>query len=274
MFNLEEWRAGVLAANHDGDELWFYVLLGTMVMNSGATYFSGAASARQLYVALTNRCNSRTLPETRGPGFAMASFSPLSPPDWEPSEDEVVAAVERALGLPLSSSGEHAPPLAPTSSSLVPPLCFAGLGEPLLRSAVLVGATKRLRARTPNLSVRITTNGLVAAPGPLIATLADAGVSSVSVALAAADATSYHRLMRPDTLLVPYSSHTAEPAAPEPATPEAAFDAVCAFVREAAAAGLRVECTAVAAPGIDVERAGALARALGATDWRVREYFK
>lgn len=216
---------------------------------TGVLYFSGAGASRHMYVALTNRCNARTLPETRGPGFAMPTFSPLSPPDYEPSEDDVVLAVERALA---GAADGGAPP----------PLCFAGLGEPLLRESVLLGATSRLRRAHDSLSVRVSTNGLFAQPRPLVARLAEAGVSSISVALAAADAASYFERMRPATLGLDSA-----------ATVDDAFATVCAFVRAAAETGLQVECTAVAAPGVDVEQTRALARSLGATEWRVREYF-
>lgn len=227
---------------------------------SGVCYWSGSASARTLYVALTNRCNTRTLPETRGPGFKMATFNPLTPPDWEPSEDEVVLAVSRALQAQALGSGAKEPPLG---AGPLPPLCFAGLGEPLLRAPVLLAATARLRSQMPSLSVRVTTNGLTSKPG-LASELAAAGVSAVSVALAAADPASYHALMAPNALCDP----------PQLMEPAAAFEAVCAFVTLAAEAGMLVECTAVAAPGADLEHTQALARKLGATSWRVREYFE
>jgi TatD family-associated radical SAM protein len=217
-----------------------------MPSHSSIVYFSGAAASRQMYVALTNRCNARTLPETRGPGFSMRTFSPLYPPDFEPSEDEVVVAVERAL----------------EAEAALPPLCFAGLGEPLLRESVLLGATKRLRRAHAELSVRVSTNGLFEHPQPLVARLAEAGISSVSVALAAADACSYFERMRPVSL----------GSAPS-ATIDNAFETVCEFVRAAAETGLQVECTAVAAPGVNIEQTRALAQSLGASEWRVREYF-
>ncbi|KAG8467832.1 hypothetical protein KFE25_006884 [Diacronema lutheri] len=228
-----------------------------MGVGVGCTYWSGSgrAASAQLYVALTNRCNARTLPETRGPGFSMGSFSPLSPHDWEPSEDEVVSAVSSALGLPT--------PRAPLEPDSLAPICFAGLGEPLLRAAVLVGATARLRERAPALAVRVSTNGLFAEPRPIVSSLAAAGVSSVSVALAAADSVSHTALMAPNELC----DHRLL------AQPGAAHAAVCDFVRRAAEAGLHVECTAVAAPGVDVDAARSLALELGAKSWRVREYF-
>ena len=216
---------------------------------SGIVYFSGAGAgaSRHVYVALTNRCNARTLPETRGPGFSMPTFRPLRPADFEPSEDDVVSACLRAL-----EADAGAPP----------PLCFAGLGEPLLRESVLLGATKRLRRAHDSLSVRVSTNGLFAQPLPLVARLADAGVSSISVALAASDAATYYERMRPVSL-----------GTDSAATLDNAFATACAFVRAAAETGLQVECTAVAAPGVDVEQTRALALSLGATEWRVREYF-
>lgn len=189
----------------------------------------------------------------------MATFSPLSPADWEPSEDEVVRAVERALDIP-PSDGEEEP--ARIVGRQLPPLCFAGLGEPLLRQSVLLGVTARLRVRLPELSVRVSTNGLVNEP-KLASALAAVGVSSVSVALAAADSASYRALMAPNELCDP--ALLTEPAA--------AFGAVCDFVIRAVEAGLQVECTAVAAPGVDVDSVHALARKLGATRWRVRPYF-
>ena len=88
----------------------------------GLTYRLGST----LYVALTNRCNAVPLPQTRGPGFAMSSssgFVPL-PAGNEPSAADVAEAVRAAFA----------------SHDIPSEVCFAGVGEPLLRLRELEAA--------------------------------------------------------------------------------------------------------------------------------------
>ena len=87
---------------------------------------------RGLYLALTDRTNSRTVVASRGPGFVMSresNFSPLGGKGAaEPSATELAAVVDRAYdGLDIVGMGENDPGVT-----------FAGLGEPLLRMETIV----------------------------------------------------------------------------------------------------------------------------------------
>jgi len=85
---------------------------------------------RALYVSLTNRCNSVSLPATRGKGFTMST--PLPPLVSEPSAAEISAAVNSAW-LQRENGYEA--------------IVFAGLGE----------AANSLKEKAP---LRLNTNGL------------------------------------------------------------------------------------------------------------------
>lgn len=211
-----------------------------MTLPCGITYRLG----RTLYVALTNSCNAVSLIQSRGPGFAMpvqSGFAPL-PEGFTPSAEEVYQAVEAA-------------------QSDYDSIAFAGAGEPLLRLGVLEQAAQLLLPK--GVPLRVNTNGLVArSEAPVLAQrLRAAGLSSVSVALASADADQYAALMRPEKLRYsPVFSLTL------------GLSDVTGFVEACVAAGLAVECTAVAAPEVDLQAAEALAKALGA-GFRSRAYF-
>jgi TatD DNase family protein len=122
---------------------------------------------------------------------------------------------------------------------------FCGFGEPTLRLDTVTAVARALRPRARRL--RLNTNGLgslhhgrdVAAE---LAPLLDA----VSISLNTADPAQYKSLCRPEG-------------------GEAAFPAVCAFVRASVRAGLETTCTAVDLPEVDAEAARALARRLGAS---------
>jgi len=90
---------------------------------------------------------------------------------------------------------------------------------------------------------------------PIVAKrLSDAGLSSVSVALATADPEQYTALMRPEKLRhSPVFSLTLGHAE------------VVGFIEACVAVGLKVECTAVAAPDVDLQAAETLATELGAS---------
>jgi molybdenum cofactor biosynthesis enzyme MoaA len=198
-----------------------------------------------VYVALTNRANARSLIETRGPGFSMpasSGFAPL-PPKLEPTAAEVRDAVRAALLDERMSSGAKE-------------VCFAGAGEPLLRQRCLAEAAGSLRSELGEVPLRLSTNGLVPASEAraLASDLRTWGMSSVNVALASADPVQYRELMQPHELRL-------SPAFSLPL----GHDEVTGFVAACVAAGLAVECNAVAAPGVDVPAAAALARSLGAS---------
>ena len=215
---------------------------------SAVTYRLGAS----IYVALTNQCNAVALIKSRGPSFVMPSssgFAPL-PQSFEPSADQVVEAVRAALRSTQAGT-----------ESIV----FAGAGEPLLRTRVLEESAVKLReALADDLPrLRLNTNGLV--PTSEATEVAwrlssKAHLSSVSVSIASADATQYDALMKPETIR--YSPGFSL---------SLGHEEVCSFVKACVSEGLEVECTAVAAPDVDIAAARQLAECLGAS-FRERSY--
>ena len=198
-----------------------------------------------IYVSLTNRCNACSLIESRGPGFAMPAscgFEPL-PPSLEPTPEQVADAVRLAMGDERLAGGA------------ANEVCFAGMGEPLLKRRQLEEAA-RLIGGEHDTSLRLVTNGLV--PSSEVADVASglhaAGFRSARVALATADPEQYDSLMRPDGIRL-------TPAFSLPL----GHEEVCGFVSACISAGMTVECNAVAAPGVDVDSVSALAASLGAT---------
>ena len=202
---------------------------------------------RTLYLSVTNRANAASILDTRGPGFRMPDSSGflLLPDDApEPTSDELAAVVDACYAdMDIVGMGENDPGVV-----------FAGAGEPLLRPDVLVDTVRKVRADFSRHGVpfRVHTNGLH--PPSVVAALADAAVDRVTVALATADPRQYEALMRPH----PNAGGHAD---------------VCGFVAECVEAGVPVECVVVEAPGVDVAAARKLAIALGAVEFRTREYF-
>ena len=202
----------------------------------------------QLYVSLTNRCNAVSLIQSRGPGFAVPASSGFSllPEGFEPSAAEVAEVVASAVG-----AGD-------TLSAIV----FAGAGEPLLKQRTLLEAAELIRQQDASPPLRINTNGLVpkTEAADLAARMKAAGVASATVALASADPEEYLALMQPEELRF-------SPAF----TQQLGHGEVTSFVKACVGVGMAVECTAVEAPGVDVDAAAALASELGAS-FRARSY--
>ena len=220
-----------------------------MPATAGLTYIM----RQTIYVSLTNRCNARTLIDSRGPSFKMPASSgfALLPPNQEPSAEEVAEAVNAAL------SDERLPNGAATE------ICFAGAGEPLLRRRCLEEAAGLIRSdHGDRLTLRMNTNGLVpeSEVAELAYSLGKTGFHDVSVALASADAAQYDELMRPEPIRL-------TPAFSLPL----GHDEVCGFVSACVSEGVQVQCTAVAAPGVDVAAVAALAESLGAS-FKERSY--
>lgn len=199
---------------------------------------------RSVYVALTNRTNTTSLLQARGPGFVMpaaSGFAPL-PPKFEPEAAEVLAALE--------------PALHPDTDERVSAVVFAGVGEPLLRIRVLEGVATALSAAHGSVALRVNTNGCMPAseaPGVALR-LKKAGLMAVSVAIATHDPEQYDSLMQPEPLR--YSPAFSLPLG---------HAEVCCFVQACVAQGLQVECTAAAVPGVDIGATAELAGALGAS---------
>lgn len=254
------------------------------------------ALGRSLYVPLTSRTNSVSLPKTRGPSFSL-------PPDvltsleevrrlellgdageggLQPSVDRLVGEIRCRLGLFSAGIGDG--PSSPSSPPSPPPpydaLVFAGEGEPTLRLPTLLSVVGRI-VSSPYSStsvvpkiVRVVTNGLVRSlPGNsdgdegggacCLKRMREAGVTDLSVALMTSCAEQYDLLMRPHL-----------PEEDEALPPLVAHGAVCSFVADAVAAGLAVEVTAVGSQGVNRNGLEDLARELGVREAvRWRPYF-
>mmetsp|Transcript_21428 Transcript_21428/g.43813 ORF Transcript_21428/g.43813 Transcript_21428/m.43813 type:complete len:214 (+) Transcript_21428:99-740(+) len=193
---------------------------------------------RTIYLALTNSCNTVSLIASRGPGFVIppeSGFAPL-PEGFTPSAKEVHAAAVDA-----AAKGEY------------DSIAFAGIGEPLLRLSVLEESARLLEPL--GVPLRLNTNGLVTKSGVKATAqrLSDAGLSQVSVALATAHPQQYATLMKPEKLRCsPVFSL------------QLGHAEVTDFVEACVAVGLEVECTAVAAPDVDLQAVETLAKTLGA----------
>mmetsp|Transcript_39342 Transcript_39342/g.77548 ORF Transcript_39342/g.77548 Transcript_39342/m.77548 type:complete len:225 (+) Transcript_39342:3-677(+) len=194
-----------------------------------------------LYLALTNKANSKTLLETRGPGFTMPdSFQPLR--DDEPTAAELASIVDDHYeNLKIIGMGENDPGVS-----------FAGFGEPTQRIETLLKTVELVKERRHGVPFRLVTNGLC--PPEVAGMLFSAGVKSASVALMAANPVQYAKLM-------------------DPTTPYGHAD-VCAFIVALSEAGISTECTAVKSPGVNIKEVQQLAEALGSVSFRARDYFE
>jgi len=206
---------------------------------AGLTYLLKSS----IYVSLTNRCNAVSLIESRGPSFTMPAASGFErlPPNLEPTAEQVADAVTMAL----------------LTKAEVTEVCFAGAGEPLLKRRLIEEACNLISQKHGGrLKLRINTNGLVpkSEVTDVAAGLRACGVSAASVALASADAAQYAALMQPEPMRL-------TPAFSLPL----GLDEVKGFVSACVAAGLAVECNAVARPEVDVCAVAALAEGLGAS---------
>mmetsp|Transcript_50079 Transcript_50079/g.140425 ORF Transcript_50079/g.140425 Transcript_50079/m.140425 type:complete len:257 (-) Transcript_50079:154-924(-) len=210
----------------------------------GATYCFGGV----VYVALTNSCNAGlTMLAANGPNFTFppgTGFQPLP----EGRELTGTEAAEAAL-LACDALDKEAP------SDSGREVVFAGLGEPLVRLPQLLEALSLLRDRSEVRTLRLNTNGLVAAArAPSVAAdLQKAGLRRVCVQLQTADPKQHEEMVKPHAGL----SHAD----------------MCAFTAALASTGLHVDCTAVARPGVDLEAVRALALSLGAATYNTRPYF-
>ncbi len=131
---------------------------------------------------------------------------------------------------------------------------FCGFGEPTERLDVLLGVSRWIRRHYGRpLQIRVNTNGhgYVLNPGRDVALeLKASGVDKVSISLNAGDRETYMEICKPTF-------------------PEA-YEAVLDFVRKAKLV-LEVEVSAVRLPEVDLDKAQAVADALG-VKFRVREY--
>ena len=190
-----------------------------------------------IYVNLTNRCPCACTFCLRrnGPGVYGSGSLWL---EREPTLDEVVASLD---GCDLTRFRE---------------VVFCGYGEPTERLDVLLAAADHLKRRDATLRVRVNTNGLSdLVNGKPTAALFAGKVDCLSISLNTDDAAEYLDLCRPKF-------------------GAAAYPALLAFTKEAAAVVPEVVMTVVGEPVTSLEkqaRCRVLAERLGAR-LRVRPY--
>jgi pyruvate-formate lyase-activating enzyme len=257
----------------------------TSPIASSLTYSLG----KSLYVPITARCNTKTLPATRGanlllPAHLVAALCRVRDVEdgakkWEPwcrwldmqeSSQKLPEALEMVADLSIdhtttSEEGDDGrrPSVdrflreirhATTDHSNYECIVIAGEGEPTLRFSVLLTLVRKLK-ETSDVMVRIITNGLVADPEDCATQLRAAGVDAVSVALMTHDPVQYDELMAPVQSFAGVTAH----------------GQVCNFLKHAVAVGLKVECTGADRPEVNKELTTALAKELGVQDpvrWR------
>jgi TatD DNase family protein len=177
-----------------------------------------------IYLNITNRCTLCCRFCLKRQGHSLGDI-PLAL-RHEPSASEVIEAYQAAGGERYSEA------------------VFCGVGEPLLRPEVVREVGQKLRAEGQR--VRVNTDGLASwVHGRDIVSELRGAVDTLSVSLNAPDAATYARLCQPPDA-------------------EAAFAAVCDFIRSASRAIPEVVATAVALPGLDLDACEKLATSLGA----------
>ena len=267
----------------------------------GGFTYSLITGGNSLYVPLTSRCNSLTLPETRGPKFLLppsvvaalcrvrdAEEGTLQWKHWcmwlETQEfpQQLPKALEMVKSLQAGSVENSVDGRRPTVSELLEEvkavsadtksIVVAGEGEPTLRIEALEqlvqGISQQLRdASTQAQTIRVITNGLMTSVDEFECTerLVACGVNSVSVALMTHDPSLYERLMQPCGAPKPSKDTDVE---------ESHHLRVREFIRSAVHVGLQVETTAVDRPEVDKEETQKLATSLGVKGpVRWRPYF-
>ena len=192
-------------------EIFIFNVLLPLIMR-GLTY----VLRNKLYIALTNQCISASPLQLRGPSFQLPASANFHPLEAEPSSDDVFKAVDDAF-----TNG-----LIGVSSMDSDVITFAGIGEPLLRLDTLHQASTQILEHRHGAQLRVKTNGLVSLKfgskvwfhprflklcfllnSPLFfsfyiliqvaATLAESGVSNVSVTLACDNPKQYLDIMKP-----------------------------------------------------------------------------
>ena len=192
---------------------------------------------QSVYVNLTNRCPCACRFCLRNNGASVFGSDPL----WlerEPTLDEVEASLDK------------------WDYGRFREVVFCGYGEPTERLDVLLAAAEHLKRRDPALRIRVNTNGLSdLVNGKPTASLFSGKVDCLSISLNTDDAAEYLDMCRPKF-------------------GEAAYPALLAFTKEAAAAVPEVVMTVVGEPVTSLAkqaRCRAIAESLGAR-LRVRPY--
>uniref|UniRef100_A0A6T6FKK2 Radical SAM core domain-containing protein n=1 Tax=Craspedostauros australis TaxID=1486917 RepID=A0A6T6FKK2_9STRA len=151
-------------------------------LTASLTYTLG----KDLYIPLTSRCNTRTLPETRGPNFALpphvvSSLCTVRDLEtqtqqwkywclWLDTQDDTTRhklpqrnAMTQAARLPTVQQllDDVEQQVGSSGAAGFQSFVIAGEGEPTLRMGELLELTQSLRATYTDVPIRLTTNGLL-----------------------------------------------------------------------------------------------------------------
>jgi len=262
------------------------------ILSASLTYTLG----KSLYVPLTSRSNSYTLPQTRGPNFLLpssvvSSLLLVRKIESDPTgtdqnsnnfDDSEIRKNEKCLLPPPVSQMVPSYPLRndglmhPSADMLLNEIrenwtgtksvVFAGEGEPTLRLETLKTMCQQITSEygSDDFTMRIVTNGLVLSHmkdrKSVLDDLKQNGVQELSVALMTSCKKQYDDLMKPTSNQLDdglSNSHSK----------------LCQMIKDATAVGLTVECTGVDHYFVNKELAENLADELGATSFRWRPYF-
>ena len=188
-----------------------------------------------LYLNITNRCSNNCWFCFRNYRKGVGSFN------LKLKEDPSAAAIKAELQEALSRKSWRE-------------VVFCGFGEPTERLDLLLEIAQWMKSHSPNVSVRLDTNGHGCAFNPrkdVAKDLKAAGISKVSVSLNGWDEESYCENCRPTIAI--------------------AFQTVLEFIKRAKAAELDVEVSAVRMPELDISKVKAIADSLG-VPFRIRDY--
>jgi len=247
----------------------------TSPVASGLTYSLG----KSLYVPITSRCNTLTLPVTRGSNFKLPPEVVASLCRMRDCEQDTTQWKHWCIWLDTQESNQKLPKPPDTVAFLssdeasgrptvhelfeqvlkavtmhktgFDAIVIAGEGEPTLRLTELLELVQQIKQDDTTGGqksgiVRVTTNGLVATDD-CAAALHTAGVDAVSVALMTHDPTLYDELMQPPQSSREWQAHAR----------------VCSFVQQAVKVGMKVEITAVDREEVNKPKTEALAASLG-----------
>merc|ERR1711865_270899 len=229
------------------------------------------------YVSVTNRTRGLSLVASRGPSFLMPPESGFVTLGAEPTLQQIVDGVldayrtderKKNLGADVGRTQRA------DGGATDPGICFAGLGEPIIRWRDLCEATEQIRYVHPNIPIRINTNGLLLQDDESAVTVAnalvEAGVNDVTVALNDAEAQAYtHRMLTPPDYAPAYHSNAEEAIGN---VDGASLSSACEFIVAMQEAGITVVVSCVTKPGTDVATMRNLASALGAIDCKERSW--
>ncbi|KAL3907235.1 MAG: hypothetical protein SGILL_008953 [Bacillariaceae sp.] len=276
-----------------------------------ASFYTYQLGPSALYVPLTSRCNSRTLPELRGNNFLLPSAVVAAlcrvrdasdaerkqwagwcayldtqetlqklPPPLEPigsltkGNEEQKPTIDE-LFQEIQSHLKHS---KRSDDSKLKSIVFSGEGEPTLRFHEMLILAKRIKEeeeKSSDMAIRLTTNGLATAAAVSCDNSASLSTTTTQLLQQCLDHGISHMSVGFHTGDAGQFNELVRPVLPSPSSTASAHERVCEWVHQAALLeGMEVEVTAVARPDVDVVQTEELSQSLGVeTPVRWRPYF-